>query len=99
MHHYEHFWLDPKFWVAVSFVIFLLLVGKRAWALLIGSLDAKADKVRDDLAEAASLRSQAEAMLKQAEAERQAAVAEAAQMLERAKAEALRVGEAAAAEA
>ena len=25
MHHYEHFWLDPKFWVGVSFVIFLLL--------------------------------------------------------------------------
>ena len=21
MHHYEHFWLDPKFWVAVSFVV------------------------------------------------------------------------------
>ena len=27
MHHYEHFWLDPKFWVAVSFVIFLLVRG------------------------------------------------------------------------
>ena len=28
MHHYEHFWLDPKFWVAVSFIIFLLLLGR-----------------------------------------------------------------------
>ena len=26
-HHYEHFWLDPKFWVAVSFVLFLLRSG------------------------------------------------------------------------
>jgi hypothetical protein len=37
-HHYEHFYLDPKFWVAVSFVIFLLLVGRMAWAKLTGML-------------------------------------------------------------
>ena len=25
-HHYEHFWLDPKFWVAVSFVLFVVVM-------------------------------------------------------------------------
>ena len=32
-HHYEHFWLDPKFWVAVSFVLFLLPL----WLLALAS--------------------------------------------------------------
>jgi len=99
MHHYEHFWLDPKFWVAVSFVIFLVLVGRRAWTQVTGMLDARADRVRAELAEASRLRQDAEAMLKQAEADRAAALSEATAMLDRARAEAGRVAEAAAAEA
>ena len=39
----QHFYLDPKFWVAVAFVIFLLLVGRMAWARLTGMLDARAE--------------------------------------------------------
>ena len=27
-HHYEHFWLDPKFWVGVAFVLFVVLTGR-----------------------------------------------------------------------
>jgi F-type H+-transporting ATPase subunit b len=98
-HHYEHIWLDPKFWVAVSFVIFFLLFGKRCWAALTNALDKRADQVRADLEEAASLRREAETMLRQAEADRKAALDEAAQILERARAEAQRVAEAATAEA
>ena len=98
-HHYEHFWLDPKFWVAVSFVIFLLLVGRKAWAQLTGMLDARAERVRADLAEASRLRVEAEALLKQAEADRAAALREAQDLLARAQAEAQRVAEASAAEA
>jgi F-type H+-transporting ATPase subunit b len=98
-HHYEHFWLDPKFWVAVSFVIFFLLVGRMAWARITGMLDAKADRVRAELAEASRLRVEAEALLKQAEADRAAALTEAQELLARAQAEAQRVGEASAAEA
>ena len=59
-HHYEHFWLDPKFWVAVSFIIFLLLVGRRIWTALTDALDARAERVRAELAEAVA-RAQAEA--------------------------------------
>ena len=62
-------------------------------------LDARAERVRAELAEAARLRDEAEAMLKQAEADRAAALREAEEMLARARAEAERVGEAAAAEA
>jgi F-type H+-transporting ATPase subunit b len=98
-HVYEHFWLDPKFWVAVSFVIFLLLVGRLAWGKLTGMLDARADRVRAELDEAARLRTEAEALLRQAEADRTAALAEAEQMIANARAEAERVASAAAAEA
>lgn len=61
-HHYEYFWLDPKFWVAVSFVVFFVLVGRMAWARLTGMLDGRAAKVRADLDEAARLRAEAEAV-------------------------------------
>jgi F-type H+-transporting ATPase subunit b len=98
-HHYEHFWLDPKFWVAVSFVLFLLLVGRMAWARITEMLDGRAARVRAELDEASRLRAEAEAMLKEAEADRAAALREAEAMLARAKAEAARVGEATAAEA
>ena len=84
MHHYEHFYLDPKFWVGVSFVIFLLLVGRKAWAQLTGMLDARAERVRAELAEAARLREEAEAMLRQAEADRTAAAQEAKAMAQQA---------------
>ncbi|HEY8612726.1 MAG TPA: ATP synthase F0 subunit B, partial [Roseomonas sp.] len=67
MHHYEHFWLDPKFWVAVSFVVFLLLLGRTAWAKMTAALDARAIQVRAQLAEATRLREEAEGMRKQAE--------------------------------
>jgi F-type H+-transporting ATPase subunit b len=98
-HHYEHFWLDPKFWVAVSFVLFLLLVGRMAWAQITARLDGRGARIRAELDEASRLRAEAEAMLKQAEADRAAALTEAAAMIERAKAGAIRIAEAAAAEA
>ena len=99
MHHYEHFWLNPQFWVAASFILFFLLVGRKAWAQFTTMLDARGERVRADLAEAARLRKEAEAMLRQAEADRAAALQEAEALLTRARAEAGRVAEAAAAEA
>ena len=99
MHHYEHFWLDPKFWVAVSFIIFLLLLGRTMWTKAMQALDARAEGVRTELAEATRLRAEAEAMRKQAEDDRAAALAEAEAMITRARAEADRVAAAATAEA
>jgi len=98
-HHYEHFWLDPKFWVAVSFTVFAFFAVRMGWGKVMAMLDARGARIAAELAEAARLRGEAEAMLRQAESDRQAAMAEAAAMIERAQAEARRVGEAAAAEA
>jgi F-type H+-transporting ATPase subunit b len=98
-HHYEHFWLDPKFWVAVSFVVFVLLVGKTAWARVTAMLDERGARIRAELDEAQRLRAEAEAMLRQADAERKAAQQEAEAMLARARDEAERVAQATAAEA
>lgn len=99
MHHYEHFWLNPQFWVAVSFVIFFVLLGKKVWAALSGALDSRAAKIRAALDEASRLRTEAEAMLRQAEADRAAALAEATALITRAKEEAARMAAAATAEA
>ncbi len=98
-HEYAHFWLDPKFWVAVSFIAFLVFFGRKAWAALTAVLDARAARIRAELDEAQRLRAEAEAMRKQAEAERAAAMKEAEELLARARAEAERVAQAAAAEA
>ena len=98
-HHYEHFWLDPKFWVAVSFTIFAALAIKLAWGKVTAMLDGRGQRIAAELAEAARLRQEAENMLRQAEAERQAAMAEAAALIQRAKAEAERVAANAAADA
>ena len=98
-HNYAHFWLDPKFWVAVSFTIFAFFAIRAGWGKVTAMLDARGARIAAELAEASRLRGEAETMLRQAEADRQAAIAEAAALIERATAEAKRVGEAAAAEA
>ena len=99
MHGYEHFYHDPKFWVAVSFVLFFLLLGKKLWGAIGGALDGRAAGIRRQLDEASRLRAEAEAMLKAAEAERTAAAQEAEALLARAHAEAERVATAAVADA
>ncbi|TCI00702.1 F0F1 ATP synthase subunit B [Roseococcus sp. SYP-B2431] len=98
-HHYEHFYLDPKFWVAISFVLFIALVGKLAWTKATAMLDARGARIRAELEEASRLRAEAEAMMAGARKEREQAVKDASAMLERAKTEAERVAAAARAEA
>jgi F-type H+-transporting ATPase subunit b len=99
MHSYEHFWLDPKFWVAVSFTLFFVLFGAKIVKIVRDGLDARGTRIKADLEEAARLRTQAEAMLRQAEADRAAAAKEAEAMIARAEAEAKRIAESTAAEA
>ena len=97
--HNQSLLTDPKTWIAIAFVIFFALVGRKLWAQLTGMLDGRAQSVRAELDEATRLRSEAEAMLTDASARREQAVAESERMLENARAEAIRVGEAARAEA
>ena len=91
------FFADPKFWVAVSFVLFFVLLGSKLWKAGTGALDSRADGIRKRIDEANKLRVEAEAKLKEAEAARAEAVKEAAELLARAKTEAARIAAAAAA--
>jgi F-type H+-transporting ATPase subunit b len=97
--HEESLIANPRFWVGVAFVIFVVLFGKRIWQVLVAMLDKRAETVRAELAEAARLRQEAETMLRDAQARREAALAEARALLEGAQAEAARLAKAAAAEA
>lgn len=90
---------NPEFWVLVSFVIFFGLFGRKLWQAAAGQLDGHAAVIRAELDEAAKLRAEAEAMLKDAQAQREAALAEARDVLDRSRAEARRIAESAQAEA
>ena len=92
MEHHESFFQDPRSWVAIAFVIFFVLFGKKLWGALAGMLDQRAATIRAELAEAQRLR-------QEANASRASALAEAQKLLEGATAEAARVAAAAAAEA
>jgi F-type H+-transporting ATPase subunit b len=93
------FFAEPRVWVAIAFILFFVLFGGKLWAALAGMLDARAAQVRANLEEAARLRREAEAMLREAEQRRAQALAEATALIEGAKFEAARVSAAAMAEA
>jgi F-type H+-transporting ATPase subunit b len=97
--HEESFITEPRTWVALAFIIFFVLFGRKLWSALVSMLDDRAAKVRAELEEAARLRREAEAMLRDAEQRRAQALAEAKGLIEGAQAEAARVSAAAMAEA
>jgi len=99
MHQEPSFFAEPSNWVLIAFVLFFLIFGRKLWSALVGMLDNRAAKVREELEEAARLRREAEAMLRDAEARREEALREAQALIEGAKSEAGRVAAAAAAEA
>ena len=90
-HHKEPtaFGLTPPMWIALAMVaVFALLLWKRVPALIGKALDKKIAGIREQLDEAAQLRSEAEALKAEYEARSAQAGAEAATMLECARAEA-----------
>jgi F-type H+-transporting ATPase subunit b len=83
------FFYEAEFWVAVAFVIFLLLLWRLgAHRSLLASLDARSHKVHDELAEARRLKSEAQNLLAQYQKKRREAEAEAAAIVALAKTEA-----------
>ena len=79
---------DPKLWVAISFFIFLALAWKPLIGRILAALDARGERIRAEFAEAAKLRAEAEAMLREAKARREAAAVDAAAVLAHAREEA-----------
>ena len=94
MHHDAGFFADPLHWVVISFLLFFIIFGKKIWGALAGMLDARTASVRAEIDEAARLKAEAEAMLKEAEATRSRAQADAKALIDGAAAEAARVSEA-----
>ncbi len=92
--HASYLGLDSYGWVAVAFLMFAALLWKfGAFKMLGGALDARADKVRADLAEAAALKAEAQALKARAAAEAVQAEADAKAMLANAELEAKRIVE------
>ena len=81
--------LDAPAWVALAMLaVFLLLLWKRVPGIIAAALDRKIAGIREQLDEAAQLRAEAEALRREYEARAAQADAEAATMIERARAEA-----------
>ncbi len=97
--HEESFFAEPRNWVLIAFILFFVIFGRKLWSALVQMLDDRAARVRTELEEAARLRQEAEAMLRDAEARRAEALREAQALIAGAKAEAGRVAAAAGAEA
>lgn len=95
MEHHESFFSNPRTWIGLAFFIFYAIFGRKLWAAITGMLDRRAASIRSELAEAARLRVEAEAMLKDAQAQRVQAGKDAQSMLENAHAEAANVAESA----
>jgi len=84
---------NPEFWVLVALVVFfaILFALKVLPGALFAALDGHAAKIQAELDEARRLREEAAALLAGITAQREAAEAQAAEMLEAAKADAKRL--------
>lgn len=79
----------PEFWVAVSFFVFVgLLIWKGVPGMITSALDARAERIRQQLADAQKLREEAQDMLSEYERKRKDAEKEAEGIITQAKAEA-----------
>lgn len=89
---------QPEFWVAVSFVIFMALVWKKAAAAIGGLLDARTEKIRAELDEAERLHRDAQELLNSYQRRQADALKEAEAVLAHAREEAERLRSQAAAD-
>lgn len=80
-HAAEPFYATAEFWVAVGFVILIGLIGKRAYRLVVVSLDERADRIRGRIDEAARLAEEAQVLLAAYERKQRDAAGEAEQIL------------------
>jgi F-type H+-transporting ATPase subunit b len=78
---YGVFWQKGAFWVTVAVVIFAVIFGRKIIGAIVGMLDQRSATIAAALQEAANLRSEAEAVLKDAERRRAEAEARAQAMI------------------
>jgi F-type H+-transporting ATPase subunit b len=82
---------DPEFWVVLAVLIFVIGVWKPARRAILGGLDARATRIRDELDAAQRLREEAERALAAYQQQQRQAAAEAEAILAHARDEAERV--------
>jgi F-type H+-transporting ATPase subunit b len=82
---------EAEFWFTIAVLIFVVILWKPAKKYLIGGLDTRAERIRQELAAASNLREEAERTLASFRIREREAAAEAEQIIARAKAEAERI--------
>jgi F-type H+-transporting ATPase subunit b len=82
---------NAEFWFAIAVLIFVAILWKPAKRFLIGGLDARAARIRDELDAASRLRQEAERTLTALRVSEREAAAEAEEIVAHAKAEAERI--------
>ncbi len=87
------FYDDPTFWVAVAFVILIVLAGKKIVGAITAMLDERAAGIKTQIDEATRLREEAQELLASYERKQHEAVQEAEGIVTRAEEEAKRLGE------
>jgi len=89
---------DATFWVALAFVVVLVALFKPAGKFIVGALDKRTDRIRNDLDEARRLREEAQELLASYERKQREAEKEAEGIVAHAREEAERLGRRAATE-
>lgn len=84
-------WSNPETWVAIAFVIFIVLTARPIARALGGALDSRAARIKQDLDEAERLREEAHDLLAEHQRKLRQASKEAEEIMEQAKAEASRL--------
>ncbi len=89
------FRIDPGvvIWTWISFILVLIILGKSTWKIIIKGLNARAEKIQDDLKEAEKIRETAKKSLAAYREQIDNAKAEASSIIENARVEANRVRE------
>jgi F-type H+-transporting ATPase subunit b len=86
-----HILSEGEFWVLVAVALFLVLVWKRAKLWIVGALDARAERIRQELEAARNLRQEAQQALAAYQRQQQEGAAEAQAIVAHAKQEAERI--------
>jgi F-type H+-transporting ATPase subunit b len=86
-----HIFGDPEFWVLLAVVIFLIVVWKPMRRAVVGALDSRAERIRQELDAARNLREEAQRVLNAYQRQQQEGAAEAQAIITHAKQEAERL--------
>ena len=84
---------EPTFWVLVSFLIFIGLIGKKVWVAACAALDSRSEKIKADLDEAEKLREEAQDLLAQYQRKQRNAARETEELISKARDEAEKYAE------